>query len=146
MNKGCIPQGPPYCHASPIAWRLSLHTALVAAPSWMLRDPACTISQHTLMEPEIVDMRPISHVEELAVAPKVMLEVRPEMQLLRLMPCGKRSETHHRSTCGCLLSLQLPPPLPADTTALFARQLATLDLSLVPEVGRLHAALGVPRK
>eukprot|EP00887_Chlorella_sp_A99_P001106 scaffold14.g1106.t1 len=85
---------------------------------WMLRDPACKLPRRTLAEPEILDVRPVTHVDELAKQPLVMLQA----------------------------SAAYPPPLPADFTSLFSTSLFKLDLSLVPEVGRLYQQLGVPRK
>ncbi|GAB4818575.1 hypothetical protein N2152v2_005621 [Parachlorella kessleri] len=46
---------------------------------WLLKDPACTLSQKTLREPEIVDVRPVTHLETLAAQPRVCLQEHEEL-------------------------------------------------------------------
>lgn len=40
-----------------------------------LQDPGCVLSSKNLREPEILDVRPVTHLEELAVQPRVCLQV-----------------------------------------------------------------------
>lgn len=42
---------------------------------WMLKDPACRLSAKRMAEPEVVDVRPVTHVAELAQRPRLCLQV-----------------------------------------------------------------------
>ena len=152
------------CHMFDDEWLGKEHNTAILdfILGWMLRDPACSLSRRNLEEPEIVDMRPVTHLEELAAQPKVMLEVGAEPICTCLVGwggqryweylCLPEGDVGSARMAGCNLDMlplarvQLPPPLPADITTLFSTSLFKLDLSLVPEVGRLHQQLGVPRK